>query len=208
MLFRSGLVGNSLIKSLIQSKNYTKIISLGRRKVDFEVPKLIQYVIDFEQLDELDIKADTVFCCLGTTIKKAGSKETFRKVDFDYPKMLASYALKIGVKSYHIITAMGAGSNSKFFYNRVKGEIEDELRNLEFEQLHIYRPSLLLGQRQEQRTAEGIGQAVMKVLSILFVGPLKNYKAIKAEKVAWYMLHQSLISKKGSFIHLSGAMQH
>lgn len=203
----SGLVGNQLMNHLLKSREYSQIISIGRRKLDLVNSKITQHIIDFEELDTLDIKADVVFCCLGTTIKKAGSKEAFRKVDFLYPKLLAEYALKKGARAFYIITAMGADSKSSIFYNQVKGEIENELKQIPFEQLGIYRPSLLLGERVEQRLAEGIGQSVMRALGFLFVGSLKNYKAITGDKVAEFMLSQSLKSRKGAFVHLSGEMQ-
>ena len=102
---------------------------------------------------------------------------------------------------------MGADSKSSIFYNSVKGEIEDELKNSAIDQVEIYRPSLLLGNREESRVMEGISQKLMKATSFLFVGRLKNYKAICADKVAKFMLKQSLEVKKGLFVHLSGKMQ-
>ncbi|MCF6360276.1 MAG: oxidoreductase [Cyclobacteriaceae bacterium] len=203
----SGLVGSKLLSLLLENEEYKKVISIGRRKLELTHSKLEQYSVDFEHLGALDIEANVVFCCLGTTIKNAGSKEAFRKVDFDYPKMLANYGLKIGASSFHIITAMGADSNSNIFYNKVKGEIENKLKELAFEQLHIYRPSLLLGKRQETRVMEGVGQAVMKALSFLFIGSLSNYKAISANQVAKFLLGKSLLDDNGTFIYLSGEMQ-
>ncbi len=203
----SGLVGGRLLNLLLDTEDYTKIVSIGRRKLKIIHPRLEQYISDFEKLDELDIKPDVVFCCLGTTIKKAGSKEAFKKVDFEYPKLLANYSLIKGANAFHIITAMGANSNSSIFYNKVKGEIEDELKSLAFRQMHIYQPSLLLGERQEKRLAEGISQSITKGLGFLFVGPLKNYKAIAGEKVAKSMYDKSIEHTEGVFVHLSGEMQ-
>ncbi len=203
----SGLVGNKLLHLLLMNNFYKKIISVGRKTVELEHEKLEQIIVNFEALGELKIKADIVFCCLGTTIKKAGSKEAFKKVDFVYPKLLAQYGSQIGVASFHIITAMGASANSRIFYNKVKGEIEEELKAQSFVQLHCYRPSLLLGERKESRLMEGIGQVVMKGLSFLFIGALKNYKAISSDKVASFMLQKSLLKEAGSFTYLSAKMQ-
>ncbi len=202
----SGLVGGKLLRLLLENKKYQQVISIGRRKIEITHPKLKQYIMDFEGLDDFDIKVDVIFCCLGTTIKKAGSKEAFRKVDFDYPKMLANYGLKIGANSFHIITAMGANSNSSIFYNKVKGEIEEYLGHSSFEQLHIYRPSLLLGQRAETRTMEGVSQVIMKRLGFLFIGILKNYRAISANRVAKFMIGKSFSKTSGLFVYLSGEM--
>ncbi len=203
----TGLVGSELLQLLLASNNYQKVIAIGRRKIKQEHPKLTQHLIDFQNLSELEIQADVVFCCLGTTIKKAGSKAAFRKVDFEYPKLLANYGLAIGATSFHIISAMGADATSSIFYNKVKGEIEHELNSSLYNQIHIYRPSLLLGVRNENRFMEDLGQSIMKLVGFLFVGKLKNFKAILAAKVAQFMVDKSLLNINGYFIHLSGDMQ-
>lgn len=203
----SGLVGGKLLALLLVEKKYTKVISIGRRKLDISHPKLDQYIIDFNNLEELKEKADTIFCCLGTTIKKAGSKDAFKKVDFEYPLLLAKYGLKVGAKAFHIIAAMGANAKAKIFYNKVKGQVEDELKQLKFEELHIYRPSLLLGNRKENRTVEKISQALMQFAGFLFIGFLKNYKAIPANSVAQFMLAKAQVKIEGSKVYLSGEMQ-
>jgi len=203
----SGLVGSSLLTLLVADSAYHKVISIGRRKLEVEHPKLEQHIISFEKLDDLKITVDDVFCCLGTTIKKAGSKDAFRKVDFEFPNLLSQFASNTGATSFHIITAMGADANSSIFYNSVKGEIEDELKSCKIDQIEIYRPSLLLGDRGESRFMESVGQHLMKATNFLFVGVLKNYKAISADKVASFMLKQSFEVRKGLSVHLSGKMQ-
>lgn len=203
----TGLVGGELLRLLLANDQYSKIISIGRRRVQLEHPKLTQHIVDFSKLDKMVFNANTVFCCLGTTIKKAGSKEVFRKVDFEYPKLLAQHSLNIGATSFHLISAMGADTNSRIFYNKVKGKIENEINSSSFKQTHVYRPSLLLGSRTEKRLMEGISKFVMKSLGFLFVGSLKNYKAIDATKVAQCMIQSSFSSRNGNFIHLSGEMQ-
>lgn len=203
----SGLVGNNLLKTLLASNDYQKVISVGRRSLEMEDSKLEQCIVPFEELKDLDFQIDVVFCCLGTTIKKAGSKEAFKRVDFEFPKLLAQYALLKGAESFHIVTAMGADSNSGIFYNSVKGEIEDELKSTLIPQIEIYQPSLLLGERTEQRFMEGVGQVLMKITGFLFIGKLRNYKAIEAKKVANYMFQRSLKVRQGLTVHLSGEMQ-
>ncbi len=203
----SGLVGGKLLALLLVEKKYTKVISIGRRELDISHPKLDQYIIDFNNLEALKEKSDTIFCCLGTTIKKAGSKNAFRKVDFEYPLLLAKYGLQVGAKAFHIITAMGANAKAKIFYNKVKGQVEDESKQLKFEELHIYRPSLLLGNRKENRNVEKISQALMQFAGFLFIGFLKNYKAISANSVAQFMLAKAQVKIEGSKVYLSGEMQ-
>lgn len=203
----TGLVGNNLLHLLLASKEYSKVISIGRRKVKIEHTKLEQYIVDFNNLEEVNIKTDCVFCCLGTTIKKAGSQEAFKKVDFEYPKSLAKHSWEKGANSFHLISSMGANANSSIFYNKIKGEIEKEIINQSFKQAHIYRPSMLLGERKERRIIEAISLSLLKALRFLFVGLLKNYKVIKAERVAEFMLQSSLSKDDGVFVHSSGEMQ-
>ena len=127
---------------------------------------------------------------LGTTIKKAGSQDAFRKVDYNYALNAASLARKAGAKACILMSAIGASPKSSVFYSRVKGELEEAIRALGFSYLSIYQPSLLLGQRQEHRTAEGLGMAVMPVANRALVGPLRKYRAIEAETIAAAMANE------------------
>ncbi len=203
----TGLVGGKLLNLLLSSTQFDKVISIGRREVPLKNAKLENCIVDFEELDTLNIKVDVVFCCLGTTIKKAGSQDAFRKVDLEFPKNIASYASKIGATSFHLISSIGANSTSSVFYNKVKGEVENAISSFLFKQTHIYRPSMLLGKRNETRFLESVGIFIFKLLQFLFVGSLKNYKAIEAQKVAEFMFQCSLLDTEGVFIHSSGEMQ-
>jgi len=203
----SGLIGSQLLQLLLSNNTFTNVVSVGRRKLPFEHSKLKQYIVDFDKLEELNVEVDAVFCCLGTTINKAGSKEAFKKVDYHFPLALANYAFEKGAKSFHIVTAMGANAQSGIFYNKVKGLVEDDLVKVEINQIHIYRPSLLLGNRAEKRVMERFGQLIMNALGFLFIGLLKNYKAIEANKVALFMLQSSTSDNNGCFVHSSGEMQ-
>jgi uncharacterized protein YbjT (DUF2867 family) len=147
----SGLVGNLLTIRLLEEKKYEKVKIVVRRKLDITHPILEQTVSDFEHFPKDKIVADDIFCCLGTTMKKAGSKAAFEKVDYEYPLKLAQIALKNGATQYAIVTAMGADSKSMIYYNRVKGDIEKALIDLHFPNLMIFRPSMLLGDRKEHR---------------------------------------------------------
>ncbi|EKN69756.1 NAD-dependent epimerase/dehydratase [Neobacillus bataviensis LMG 21833] len=190
VLGASGLVGNELVKTLIQRNQYNKIHLLIRRPIEnFESPVCEQFIADFDKLEAYSelFQVTDVFCCLGTTIKKAKSKEVFRKVDFEYPLEAAKLALKGGAEKFLIVSAMGADSKSRFFYNQVKGDVEKSLKTLNLRSLHIFRPSLLLGKRKEFRFGEKLAAKASGLLNKVMVGPLRPYKAIEAKKVALAM---------------------
>lgn len=200
----TGLIGGHLTLKILNHPSYTKVKVLVRKPLDFQHPKMEQIIIDFDNFDKSLVVADEVFCCLGTTMKQAGSKEAFYKVDFTYPFEIAKAALKNGAKQYLIVTAMGADEKSMFYYNRVKGEIEKALNDLKFSSLIIFRPSLLLGERKESRSGEGFATIVMNTFDFLIP---KKYKAIKGETVANAMLALAQKEIKGKEIIESGGMQ-
>jgi len=184
----TGLIGGQLLRILKHHPYYQKIYVLTRRTLDIKNERVDELVVDFDKLsiDELP-QVDDIYCCLGTTMKKAGSKEAFRKVDYHYPLKIASLGIEKGAKQFMLVSSMGADKNSRFFYNQVKGEVEESLGSLDYQALHIFRPSILLGERNENRTGEQIGQVVMKTLSPLLLGGLKNYRPIKGKRVAQAM---------------------
>lgn len=203
----TGLIGQQLLTKLLHSPYYDQVIALTRKPLEVKNTKLKEIIFDFDKPNPSLVVADDVFCCLGTTIKKAGSKEAFKKVDLEYPLSVASMALQNGAEKFLIVTAMGADEKSSIFYNRVKGEVEMGLENLKYDSLHIFRPSLLLGNRKESRFGEKAGEVVMTVFKPLLLGTLKKYRAIDSEKVANAMLTFAKKSEKGVFIHDSGEMQ-
>ena len=182
----TGLVGESVLALLLEYDYYSKVISLQRGKAFYSHPKLVTIQTDFTNLDQINIPDITdVFCCLGTTIKKAGSKDQFKRVDFQYPLDLAHLAVQFRASHFLIITAMGADEKSLFFYNQVKGAIENRLSELtSLPRLSILRPSLLLGKRKEKRMGEGIGSGLAALLKPIMVGSLKKYQGIEATDVA------------------------
>lgn len=205
VLGASGLVGNELVKILIQQNNYEKIHLLVRGPIDIIDPLCEPHVVDFDHLDnhkELFHVTD-VFCCLGTTIKKAKTKEAFRKVDYEYPIEAAKIASASGVKKFLIITAMGSNAKSLVFYNQVKGQLEEALIKLDFPSIHIFRPSLLLGERKEFRFGEKVAEKASGFLNALMVGPLRPYKAIQARSVAAAMATVADASNNGVNIYPS-----
>ncbi|PKL74567.1 MAG: hypothetical protein CVV27_19820, partial [Candidatus Melainabacteria bacterium HGW-Melainabacteria-1] len=155
----SGLVGGLCLELLLADENYDRVMTPVRRPLPLEHPKLVQEIVNFDDLDPSAgiFRGDDLFCCLGTTIKKAGSRENFIRVDRDYTVAVAKTALRNGMKRALVITALGANPSSGIFYNRVKGETEAALGALPFEAVHFFRPSLLLGNRGEFRLAEKIG---------------------------------------------------
>ena len=203
----SGLIGRQLLSLLLEDDRYGQVIAVGRRNLDIKHPKLSQQIIDFTDIHLNNTHIDDVFCCLGTTMKKAGSQEKFRLVDFQYPVSIASYGLKIGAKRMLLVSSLGANEKSMVFYSKVKGEVEKAISRLGYSRVDIFRPSLLLGPRDDARLAEDLGKGLMKVFGFLFVGPLKDYKAIAGSKVASAMLYFAKDEGSGIYIHSSGELQ-
>lgn len=193
----TGLVGSELLKMLIDSETFNTVHILNRHKNNYHHAKAIEHVIDFDNLAEFNPKIQVyhVFCCLGTTIKKAKTKENFRKVDFDYVVDLAKKSKELGALKLLVVSALGANAKSRIFYNRVKGEMERALQELDLTHLFIFRPSLLMGNRDENRTGEKTAIMVYKVINPLFVGKLKKYKGVKAKKVAKSMIETAIYNE-------------
>lgn len=201
----TGLVGRQLLEMLLQDDYYDKVTALTRKPMERQHPRLQNLVVDFDSLpaDER-VKADDVFCCLGTTIKQAGSQAAFIKVDFQYPSTLARLTKAQGARQYLLISALGANRNSSIFYNKVKGEAEDAINSFGFDATHIFRPALLLGDRSEARFGEDSAKIFFNLFG--FLVPLK-YKAIDAAKVARAMRWHARQNKQGVFIHPSEEIQ-
>lgn len=203
----TGLIGSQLVGLLLNSSRYKEVRVLVRKPLNNPHPKLVEVLYNFARPDATQVIGDDVFCCLGTTMKQAGSKEAFYTVDHEYPLQIARFALRNGAAQYLIVTAMGASLDSTIFYNRVKGEVERDLRTVGFNTLHIFRPSLLLGDRGERRLGEKIGETVMRFFDPIMVGVLKKYRAIDSGKVAQAMLASASQEKTGVFVHESDELQ-
>jgi len=201
----TGLIGDGLLELLLEDEYYDKVIVLARRRLTFDYPTLVQHTVDFNQLEVSAalVQANDVFCCLGTTIKKAGSREAFRKVDYEYPLKIAELAAAHGAEQFLMVTALGADPNSRIFYNKVKGEIEQSISKLPFRAIHIFRPSILVGDRRESRPGERIGIAAMKFFSFLMVGSWRKYRPIRAELVARAMIAAAKMNHPSVNIHES-----
>lgn len=187
----TGLVGKELINGLSADNDYQKITAVVRRPLSFANSKTEQVVLsDFTRLTDLkdQLHASAYFCCIGTTIKAAGSKEAFRKVDLDIPQQIARLAEALSIPALVVISSMGANASSSNFYLHTKGEMEKTLRELYSDNLKFVRPSLLMGKREEFRLGERIAVAFMKIFGWLFIGPLRRYKGISACDVACAMI--------------------
>ncbi len=198
----TGLIGNLLIEELVKSDN--EVIALSRNKNISEDKQILNKIVDFddkESLEGLFTNITDVFICLGTTIKKAGSKEKFRKVDVDYCFSIAEAASKAEVPNLSIITSIGADSESNNFYLKCKGEIEEMISSLCFKSLSIYRPGLLIGNREEKRLAESIGQIIQpRLIDPLLRGSSIKYRSVKAVDLA-YTLQKLSGVKEGKTIY-------
>jgi len=202
----SGLIGQDLLDRLVTTDRYDKVVALSRRDIAFRHLKFSNIITNFSEPAKVlqGLKPDDVYCCLGTTMAIAGSKEKFYEVDFQYPLALAKATLASGAKQYLLVSALGANKSSAIYYNRVKGEVEEGILSFGFMTVHIFRPSLLLGERKEKRPGEGAAKVLYKIFG--FAIPEK-YKAIPASKVATAMLASAAKDEPGVFIHESRDMQ-
>ena len=200
----TGLVGRALVQRLLDDPDVIEVVAVTRRPLALPHPKLTEAVVDFDHLQDLAAPAvDDFYCCLGTTIKQAGSQEAFRTVDLVYPVTLAHIALAAGATRCFVVSAMGANPASHVFYSRVKGELEAELARLPFRTVVALRPSLLDGERREFRAGERAALAVMKPLRALVPA---RYRAIPAATVAKALVAASHATAEGRFVVESDAI--
>jgi uncharacterized protein YbjT (DUF2867 family) len=175
----SGLIGQECLGLLLN--HYDSVTSLVRKPTGLAIERRI----DFERLDTIEIpRGAHVYSALGSTIKKAGSEAAFRRVDFDYPKMLAGRAAAAGGTRFILVSSVGADKASGNFYLRVKGELEEAVAAMPLEAALFFRPSILIGDREEKRTGETIGAGVARAIKYALIGPLRKYRAIPAGTVA------------------------
>lgn len=197
----SGLVGGFALDALLADPAFDRVVSFGRRASGRSDPKLTERTVDFEAFDVGDAPApDVALCTLGTTIKKAGSKEAFRAVDHDAVLAFARGAKERGATAFVVVTAHGADGGASVFYNRVKGEVEDALRGVGFGSLVIARPSLLLGDRGESRPGERVGIVMSRLLKPL-LSPLRA-RPVEAADVGAAIVALARASQPGvSVVH-------
>ena len=199
----TGLIGSQLLPLLLASERYDKVIVVGRKSVPTIHPKLVQVITELDKLEDARLKliADDVYCCLGTTMAQAGSQAAFFKVDFSYVVQLAALAAGNFAAQFLVVSSMGADAESRVYYSRVKGEMEAAVRQAPFRAVHIFRPSLLLGERAAPRLGERLGAVVLGALRPLLRGPLRKYRPVAAAAVAAAMLGAAREDGSGVQVH-------
>jgi uncharacterized protein YbjT (DUF2867 family) len=190
----TGLVGGECLRLLSSDDSETQLRAIIRRHLPpkLRLPGVSEHVVDFDKMDDAPeiFRVDQVFCALGTTIRKAGSQEAFRRVDYDYSLMIASLALEQGAKHFLLVSSLGANAGSHIFYNRVKGELEEAIIKLGYRSVTIARPSLLLGERDEFRLGEEIGKRIYWLLP-------KKWQPVQATQVASSLVNSSKVDSPG-----------
>ena len=191
----TGLVGTEIVKQLAADETVARVIALVRRVPGGFPSRVEAHAVDFNALDQHAslFAVDQVFCALGTTIKQAGSQAAFRRVDFEYPLNAARLGQKNGARHFLLVSALGANSESGIFYNRVKGELEDQLRSLGYRSVTIARPSLLMGARREFRLLERLGMVIGEFVP-------GRYRPVHAEAVARSLVTAARIDAPGLHI--------
>jgi len=196
----TGLTGKFLVQELIMNDQYIKIKIFNRTLQNYSHPKIEEIKLDFSNITEYanEFKANDVFCCLGTTIKKAGSKEKFFAIDHDLPVEIANICSNNKCESFIGISSLGANKKSSNNYLKTKGLMEFDILKFNFEYIAFVRPSMLLGPREESRFGESISKIIMNIFGFLFVGKIRKYKAIHVKEVARAMMNIANQSKEYS----------
>lgn len=203
----TGLVGRSCLNRLLAEDTRPRVRVLTRRSLEVQHDKLDERRVDFDKLESVSLEpVDDVFIALGTTIKAAGSQKAFYKVDHDYIVATAKLGRKAGATRLALVSSIGAGGPAANFYLRVKGETERDVMALGYECLEIFRPGILLGERQEKRTGEALGIAAMKMVGGALLGPLRPYRPIAGEDVAAAMIAALRVGEPGTHIRTYEAM--
>ncbi len=205
----SGLIGSNLLSELIRSEAISEILLLVRRSTGVSSSKVKELIVNFEEPNSysVDIQADIIYSCLGTTKSETPDSSLYRQIDLEYPLNLAKLGQKNGVAQFHIISSLGADTGSSNSYLKLKGELEQELKKLTMPSLHIYQPSFLIGERKKDRLADKIMKPFFRLIDPLLIGSLKKYRSIKAADVARVMLKQSIKNLKGTFTYPSIQIQ-
>jgi uncharacterized protein YbjT (DUF2867 family) len=205
----TGLVGSLVLQALLASKDYDRVLAVVRRPVLSPHPKLVVLETPFDQLDTAlaDVKANEAYCCLGTTIRQAGTKAEFHKVDYGYAYTFAHRMRQNGTRHFLLVSALGAAASSPVFYNRVKGRLEKDIEALGFKQLSIFRPSLLLGSRQDSRLMESLTARLAPLIRPFLIGGLSKIHPIPGSTVANAMVGAARARQEGTTLYYFDDMQ-
>jgi uncharacterized protein YbjT (DUF2867 family) len=198
----TGLVGSHCLRTLLDRGIYERVVAFTRRPLGQQYPRLVETIVDFDKLEELEpFPIADVFCALGTTIAKAGSQADFLKVDFEYPRIIAERSAAAGATQFLLVSSVGAGPQSSNFYLRVKAQLEKAVTGLSFESVHIFRPSFLIGKRTEFRLADVLAGPALRAVQFALVGKLRKYRPIAAATVAAAMTVAAREAKPGRHIY-------
>jgi uncharacterized protein YbjT (DUF2867 family) len=206
----TGAVGRTLVYQLLEDPRFTLVHVVARRATGRQHPRLVEFVTDFDDLEDFSrrhpqlFSVDAVFCCLGTTMRAAGSRTAFEKVDYHHVLKLAELASARRVPRFLMISAVGADPKALAYYSRVKGRAERAVAQLPFTSLHILRPSLLMGPRDEHRPGEAAAQKLAPLLSPFLRGPLAKYRPVQTRDVAAEMIRLAKQDRPGAYIHHLG----
>lgn len=200
----TGMIGNLVTEELLEDQDFRKVRVLTRRSTEMKHPKLEEVIVDFNSYYDYEQKfgsGDVVFCCVGTTQKKVeGNQEAYKKVDYNIPVEGAEIALKNGFSGFFLVSSVGADENASNFYLQLKGKTENAIRKLPFNKVAFFRPSILLGKRNEPRSGEQIAKALMRIFSKLLFAGYRKYRAIDAVDVAKAMVLASKNADTGVHI--------
>ena len=196
VLGATGATGRELVKYLIKNPKLTKISIFSRKEIGIDDEKLIKHIIDFSCLENYKniIKGDILFSALGTTLKDAGSKENQFLVDYTYQYKFAKIAAENGVSNYSLVSAQGANSSSSFFYPKIKGELEESIKKLNFNTIHIFQPSFLIRQKDLIRSGEKVAISIFLFLNKF--GLFKSMQPISVAFLATIMIDEALNERK------------
>ena len=197
----TGLVGKALIQQLLASAHVSKVVVLARRSTGVIDPKLKEHIIAFDLLELWQdlVEGDVLFSALGTTLKQAGGKEAQYRIDYIYQYEVAAAAARNGVPQYVLVSSAGANPQSRVFYSRMKGGLEEAVKKLSFRSIYLLQPSLLVGARPEERMGEKIGYRMLKGLNA--IGVLKKYRPIEDKMVAHAMVQAALAAASGLHVY-------
>jgi len=206
ILGATGLTGSHLLQQLLKDDRYEKIKVFTRRSLNMTHPKLLEYKVNLFKLsqEKENFTADEVFCCIGSTKKKTPKEEIYKKVDVGIPSAAAKLSKENEINTFIVISALGADSKSRFFYNQMKGEMETYVLEQKIKHTYILRPSLISGKRKEKRTFEFLWKQLMKVANLFMMGPLKKFRSISAISIAKAMVELANSPQKQRIIESDG----
>lgn len=207
----TGLIGSQVVQLLLNDTHFQEVRILVRQPISPTHPKLVCEVVSFDNYADLKEKigsGHSIFCCVGTTLKKVnGNKELYKKVDYDIPVNCAHAAFGNGFKKYLLVSSVGARKDSRNFYLNLKGSVEDAIAKVQFASTHFFRPSVLLGDRQEFRLGERVAQGAMSVFSFLLQGSLSKYRPVQSRDVAKAMVTAAKSDRQGLHVYEYNAIR-